>query len=197
MAIHPTFFASPAAFRAWLEKHHAHSRELWVGFHKKGSGKPSLSWPESVDAALCFGWIDGIRKRVDDASYTIRFTPRKPGSTWSAINIKRVGELKQLGLMHPAGFKAFAQRQDEKSAIYSYEQRKSAQLDPASEQHFRQNKNAWEFFPAQPPGYRRLTAFWISSAKKEETRRKRLAQLIEDSTHQRRIGLLARANKKK
>jgi uncharacterized protein YdeI (YjbR/CyaY-like superfamily) len=192
-ALRPKFFTSAAAFRLWLEKHHASQRELWVGFHKKGSGRPSLTWPESVDAALCFGWIDGIRKRVDECRYTIRFTPRKPGSNWSTVNVKRMGELIKLGLMRPAGLKAFEQRQQEKSGVYSYEQRKSAQLDGVSEERFSANHAAWEFFQQQPPGYRRLAVFWVVSAKKEETRQKRLSTLIADSAQHRRIGPLARS----
>src|ERR1700737_2368116 len=124
----PTFFPTPSDFRAWLEAHHDKFQELFVGFHKKSSGKPSITWPESVDAALCFGWIDGVRKSIDEISYTIRFTPRRPTSTWSTVNIKRAQELKRMGLMHAAGLKAFAARSAKKSAIYSYEQRKSARF---------------------------------------------------------------------
>lgn len=153
--MNPKFFAMPAEFRAWLEEHHETSQELLVGFYKKGSGRPSITWPESVDVALCFGWIDGVRKSVDDASYTIRFTPRKPRSIWSAVNIKRAKELAALGLMHPAGLKAFEQQADERSAIYAYEQRKAAALDEAAKQQFRANQQAWDFFQAQPPSYRK------------------------------------------
>jgi uncharacterized protein YdeI (YjbR/CyaY-like superfamily) len=187
MPIEPKFFASPSAFRVWLEKNHDQVRELWVGLYKRDSGKPSITWPESVDAALCFGWIDGIRKRVDETSYTIRFTARKPRSKWSAINLGRVAEVTKLGMMHEAGLKVFEQRQ-KKEAGYSYEQKKSAQLGRAYEQSFRANKNGWKFFQAQPPWYRRIAAFWVISAKKEETRLKRLATLIEDSSHGQRIG---------
>jgi uncharacterized protein YdeI (YjbR/CyaY-like superfamily) len=186
-----TFFATPDAMRAWLEKHHASEQELWVGFYKKSSGKPSITWPESVDAALCFGWIDGRRKNVDEISYKIRFTPRKPQSKWSAVNVKRVAELEKLGLMQAAGRKAFALRTG--PAGYSYEQRKSIQLDAAHEKQFRANKSAWNFFQAQPPGYRRLATFWVMSAKREETRVKRLSQLIELSAGQRRIPQLVRS----
>ena len=191
----PLFFASASAFRTWLEEHHSQAQELWVGFHKKSSGKPSLTWPESVDAALCFGWIDGIRKSVNVSSYTIRFTPRKPDSTWSAINIRRAGELTKMGLMQPAGLKAFEKRQDDKSAIYSYEQRKTAKLSDLYEKEFRARKKAWGFFQAQPPWYRRTASFWVISAKKEETRLKRLATLIEDSEHGQRVGPLRRPGK--
>ena len=174
----PVFFPFPEAFRAWLQKHHAKEQELWVGFHKKGSGRPSITWPEAVDAALCFGWIDGVRKSLDDDSYLIRFTPRKPRSTWSAVNIKRVAELTKLGVMQPAGLKAFEKRSDDRSAIYSYEQRKTAKLSGAYEKQFRARRKAWDFFQAQPPWYRRVAAFWVTSAKREETRLKRLAALI-------------------
>ncbi len=183
----PKFFATPAAFRTWLEEHHDKATELLVGFYKKDSGKPSITWPESVDQALCFGWIDGVRKRVDDIAYTIRFTPRKPGSIWSAINIRRVNELTKMGLMHPAGLKAFAKRDEKKSAIYSYEQRHSASLTPEYEKRFRANRAAWKFFDSQPPGYKKQMTYRIVSAKREETRLKRLAQLIESSAQQRRL----------
>jgi uncharacterized protein YdeI (YjbR/CyaY-like superfamily) len=187
-----TFFDSPAAFRAWLDEHHATAKELWVGFYKKSSGRPSITWPESVDEALCFGWIDGIRKSIDDISYIIRFTPRKPRSNWSAVNIARVAELTRLGRMRPAGQKAFEQRTEEKSGVYSYEQRHAAQLDEAYEQQFRANPAAWDFFQAQPAGYRRTAIWWVVSAKKEATRLKRLATLIEDSAQGRSIAELAR-----
>ena len=181
-----TFFKSPGDFRRWLEKHHADTHELWVGYYKKGSGHPSITWPESVDEALCFGWIDGIRKSVDDISYTIRFTPRRRGSTWSAINIKRAAELIKQGLMQPAGLKAFQARKEYKSGIYSYEQR-TAQLDAPYEKIMRQNKAAWDFFQAQPASYRKLACWWVVSAKKEETRLKRLQKLIEESAQGRRV----------
>jgi uncharacterized protein YdeI (YjbR/CyaY-like superfamily) len=187
----PTFFATPSKFRAWLEMHHETAAELLVGFYKKGSGKPSITWPESVDQALCFGWIDGVRKGIDDESYSIRFTPRKPTSTWSAINIKRVGELTELGLMRPAGLKAFEQRKGEKSGIYAYEQGEAV-LDQAAEQEFRANQKAWAFFQSQPPGYRKTATWWVISAKKEETRHRRLARLIDDSAHGRTIRELTR-----
>ena len=177
----PHFFATPAEFRKWLEKHHTTASELWVGFYKKGSGKPSITWPESVDEALCAGWIDGVRKSIDDESYKIRFTPRKASSNWSAVNIKRIQELIDQGRVLPAGREAFAKRKEEKSGIYAYEQRKSAELDPAALEQFQAHKAAWEFFQAQPPGYRKLIIWWVVSAKKEETRQKRLATLIKAS----------------
>jgi uncharacterized protein YdeI (YjbR/CyaY-like superfamily) len=182
----PTFFATPEKFREWLERNHAGEKELLVGFYKTDSGKPSITWPQSVDQALCFGWIDGVRKRIDDVSYTIRFTPRKATSIWSKINIDKVAELKKKKLMHPAGLAAFDKRSDEKSAIYSYEQRKKAKL---SKDQF-DDDQAWEFYSSQAPWYQRATAHWVLSAKKEETRQKRLALLIKDSRRRRRIGLL-------
>ena len=147
----PRFFATPAEFRKWLESNHATAPELLVGFRKKATGKPSITWPESVDQALCFGWIDGIRRRVDDESYTIRFTPRRPGSVWSTINIARVKELKAAGVMHAKGLEAFDRRSEEKSAIYSYEQRNSATLDQAHDKRLKGNKKAWAFFSTQAP----------------------------------------------
>ncbi len=188
--IKPTFFESPGELRAWFEKHYATERELWVGFYKKGSGLPSITWPEAVDQALCFGWIDGIRKSIDDTSYVNRFTPRKASSTWSARNIARVKELSREGLMHPAGIKAFEARSDERSAVYSYEQRHAAQFDPAHEREFRRHKKAWEFFQSQPPSYQRAATWWVISAKKEETIAKRLAELIDESERGRRVGPL-------
>ncbi|MGH9577602.1 MAG: YdeI/OmpD-associated family protein [Terriglobales bacterium] len=182
----PRFFRSPAAFRQWLAKHHASASELWVGYHKKDSGKPSITWPESVDEALCCGWIDGIRKGVDESSYMIRFTPRKRGSTWSAVNIKRVEALASQRRMLPAGLKVFAARKENKSGIYSYEQRE-AQLPEPYGGALRKNRKAWAFFQAQPPGYRKTLTWWVVSAKKEETRLKRLRTLIEECAHGRRL----------
>jgi uncharacterized protein YdeI (YjbR/CyaY-like superfamily) len=183
----PTFFATPEDFRAWLEAHHDTAPELLVGFHKKGSGRPSITWPESVDQALCFGWIDGVRRRIDDDSYSIRFTPRKERSNWSAVNVRRVGELIELGLMRPAGVAAFERRSDDRTAIYSYEQRKTAKLDAAQERRFKTNPEAWQWFQARPAGYRRTAAYWVISAKRPETRERRLEQLIEDSAAGRTI----------
>jgi uncharacterized protein YdeI (YjbR/CyaY-like superfamily) len=177
----PTFFATPAEFRAWLEANHAQASQLLVGFYKKGSGRPSMTWPESVDEALCFGWIDGVRKGVDAERYTIRFTPRQPRSTWSAVNIARVAELTRLGRMQPAGLEAFAQRAEDRSGVYAYEQRQAAALEAAEEAQFRANPAAWAYFQARPPSYRKAAIWWVVSAKEEETRRKRLAALIADS----------------
>src|SRR5260370_11265037 len=181
MPLKPTFFQTPDDFRTWLEAHHDKLREQLVGFHKKDSAKPSITWPEAVSVALCFGWIDGVRKSRDETSYTIRFTPRKPTSTWSSINIKLVRKLTKKGLMHPAGLKAFAARSAKKSGIYSYEQRKSARLTAQQAKQFRVNKTAWEFFRSQAPWYQRVTTYWVISAKREETKLKRLSELIEHS----------------
>jgi len=188
------FFKAPADFRAWLEKHHATAQELWVGYYKKGSGRPSISWPESVDEALCFGWIDGIRKSIDDASYRIRFTPRRKRSIWSAVNIKRVEELTAQGRMRPAGLKAFEARTENRSGVYAYEQRKPELEEPYKSQ-LQQNTAAWEFFQAQTASYRKGASWWVLSAKKEETRLKRLGKLIEDSAQGRTIAQLTRTKK--
>ena len=188
------FFASPAELRAWFEEYHDRAQELWVGFYKKATGRPSITWPEAVDQALCYGWIDGIRKRVDDSSYTNRFTPRRPGSTWSAVNVKRVGELSELGLMQTAGLAAFNRRDEAKTNLYSFEQGAVA-LDEAYEQRFRANTPAWDVFQSQPPSYRRTAIWWVMSAKKEETRLKRLATLIADSEQGRRLAQLSRPAK--
>jgi uncharacterized protein YdeI (YjbR/CyaY-like superfamily) len=185
----PTFFTSQSDFRRWLEKYHAEARELWVGFYRKQSGKGGITYPEALDEALCFGWIDGLRKAVDDSSYTIRFTPRKADSIWSAVNTKRVGELTKLGRMQKPGLAAFEARDLKKSQQYSYE-RYNCRLEAAHEQKFKANTKAWEFFRAQAPWYRRTTTWWVVSAKTEETRLKRLTTLIEDSEQGRRIKLL-------
>jgi uncharacterized protein YdeI (YjbR/CyaY-like superfamily) len=175
----PVYFATPADFRAWLEKHHATAKELLVGFHKVGSGTPSMTWPESVEEALCFGWIDGVRKRVDNTRYTIRFSPRKSTSVWSAVNIAKMEELIREGRVRPAGLEAFEKRDEEKSRRYSYEQRSTAQLEPAAEKRFRSNKTAWQFFQSRPPWYRRTATWFVASARKPETREKRLTILID------------------
>ena len=186
----PTFFATPAELRAWLHEHHAEATELMVGYYKKGSGRSSITWPESVDEALCFGWIDGVRRSIDAESYMIRFTPRQPRSTWSAVNIKRVEELTARGLMHPAGLSAYAARVEARSGTYAYEQGDAIQLGEAHEQEFRASPAAWEFFQNQAPSYRKAAVWWVVSAKRDETRRKRLATLIADSGEGRRVGAL-------
>ncbi len=192
----PTFFPTPADFRAWLQAHHDKFQELLVGFYKKDSGRLSITWPESVEVALCFGWIDGVRKSLNDTSYTIRFTPRKPTSTWSSININLVRKLTKQGLMHPAGLKAFAARNAKKSGIYSYEQRKNPKFTREQEKQFRDNKTAWEFFRSQAPWYQRVTTYWVISAKREETKIKRLSLLIENSQNQRSLRQLTPTKKK-
>ncbi|HEY7874949.1 MAG TPA: YdeI/OmpD-associated family protein [Actinomycetota bacterium] len=186
----PRFFKTPGEFRAWLERNHDKEKELYVGFYKKASGKPSITWPEAVDQALCFGWIDGVRRSVSDDAYTNRFTPRTARSTWSAVNIARAKELKKLGLMTPAGEAAFNRRSEERSRIYSYE-RKNARLDPELEKELRADRKAWDFFESQAPSYRRAAVWWVVSAKKEETRRRRLATLIRDSREGRRIAAMS------
>ena len=190
--LNPLFFAESSELHAWFEKSHDKASEIWVGFHKKSSRKPSITWQESVDEALCFGWIDSVRRRVNDTSYTNRFTKRKARSTWSAVNIRRAEELIGLGRMQPAGIKAFEQRSDERSAIYSYEPRQSAKLSGAFEKQFRANRKSWKFFRAQAPWYQRVAAFWVVSAKKDDTRLKRLAKLIDDSQNGRTIPPLTR-----
>ena len=193
--MNPTFFNTQSDFRRWLEKNHGSAKELWVGFYKKSSSRPSITWPQSVDEALCFGWIDGIRKSIDDVSYKIRFTPRKRGSIWSAVNTKRAQELIDQGLMRPAGLKAFEARDEKKSGIYSYESfsLRSDKFPEPYETKFKKNKKAWVFFQSQPPGYRRIACWWVISAKKEETRLKRLATLIEVSATGGRVGQIAPA----
>jgi uncharacterized protein YdeI (YjbR/CyaY-like superfamily) len=183
----PVFFATPEKFRAWLERNHATKSELIVGFYKKGSGKPSITWPEAVAEALCFGWIDGVRMSLDDERYTNRFTPRKPRSNWSAINVKLAEELIRTRRMRPAGRKVFEARQSSRTGIYSYEQRDKARLAAAHERRFKANTAAWKFFQAQAAWYRRTAVWWVISAKKEETRARRLDRLIADSAAGRRV----------
>jgi uncharacterized protein YdeI (YjbR/CyaY-like superfamily) len=193
----PTFFSSPEELRAWFEKHHAEQTELWVGFYRKATGKQTMTWSEAVDQALCFGWIDGIRKGIDDESYMNRFTPRKPSSNWSAVNVAKVESLTEQGLMRPAGLAAFEKRRADRTAIYSYEQRKDASFTSKQRETFRAHRRAWEFFSAQPPGYRALATYWVVSAKKEETRERRLARLIEDSAAGQRLAQLSTRPRKK
>ena len=187
----PAFFPTPADLQIWFTAHHDATSAVWVGFYKKSSGKPSVTWPEAVDEALCFGWIDGVRKSIDATSYMIRFTPRKPRSIWSAVNCKRVEELRALGRMHSNGLAAFAARVEAKSGIYSHEQ-ECAALDHASEEQFRANATAWNFFQAQPAGYRKAAIWRIISAKRAETKQKRLLALITASEHGRTIQELTR-----
>jgi uncharacterized protein YdeI (YjbR/CyaY-like superfamily) len=186
----PRYFKAPKEFRAWLERNHRTESVLVVGFFKVSTGKPSITWPQSVDEALSFGWIDGVRRSLGDEAYTIRFTPRKSTSIWSAVNIKRIGELIAEGRVAQAGLDAFAKRDEKKSAIYSYE-RAYAQLDAPSLAMFMADVKAWAFYESQPPFYRRLTAHWIGSAKRLETRARRLEELIACSRNGERIPALA------
>ena len=187
------FFKSSSQLRTWLERNHDKATELWLGFYKKSSGKGGITYREALDQALCFGWIDGVRKGLDDASYTQRFTPRKPKSTWSVVNIDRARALKKRGLMSPAGLKAFDERDETKARRYSNEQR-HPKLDPAYEKQFRANAKAWQFFQSQPEGYKRTATWWVMSAKREETRSKRLATLIDDSKNELRLPMLRPPN---
>lgn len=174
----PRFFATPEKFRTWLDQHHAKSAELLVGFYKKGSGKPSIDWPQSVDEALCFGWIDGVRRSLGADSYTIRFTPRRARSVWSSINIRRVKVLTKEGRMSAAGLAAFERRSRDRSAIYAYEQRDSAKLTPAETRVFKAQPVAWEFLCTVAPSYRQRVLYWVTSSRKPETRQTRLARVI-------------------
>jgi uncharacterized protein YdeI (YjbR/CyaY-like superfamily) len=188
--VHPIFFASPEEFRAWLEEHHATATELLAGFHKKSTGRPTMTWTESVREALCFGWIDGIRRSLGDESYTIRFTPRKPRSNWSSLNVRHVEELIREGRMTPAGLAAYEARTPGRTGVYAFEQRHAARLEPHQEERFRANSKGWEFFQAQPASYRQTAIYWVVSAKREETRARRLATLISDSAAGRRLARL-------
>jgi uncharacterized protein YdeI (YjbR/CyaY-like superfamily) len=185
----PTFFTSQAGFRQWLKRHHSETRELWVGFYRRESGKGGITYSQALDEALCFGWIDGLRKAVDDSSYMVRFTPRKPDSIWSAVNVRHIERLIKSGQIQKPGLTAFKTRDLKKSQLYSYE-RYNCKLEAEHEKKFKTNAKAWEFFRAQAPWYRRTTTWWVISAKREETRLNRLATLIEDSRKGRRIVLL-------
>jgi uncharacterized protein YdeI (YjbR/CyaY-like superfamily) len=185
------YFQDVKQFRTWLKKNHKTEKELWVGFYKKSSGKNGLTYPEAVDTALCFGWIDGIRKAVDELSYTNRFTPRNPNSNWSAVNIKKVEELKRLGLMEPAGLAVYEKRREDKSEIYSFERAK-VELESNYRKIFKKNINAWKYFESETPSYKKTAVLWVMSAKKEETKMKRLEILISNSENQERIPLLRR-----
>ena len=182
----PTFFPTPAEFRAWLEHHHAAAEFLWVGYYKKATKKPSVTWDETVEEALCYGWIDGIRKSIDEQRYMIRFTPRKKKSVWSQRNIDLVERLSAEGRMKPEGLAAFAFKNEHPDSGYAVADYDDT-LPEAMVAQFEATDGAWEFYQAQPPGYRRQTARWVTSAKREETRQRRLSTLIDDSKHQRRI----------
>lgn len=183
----PKFFRDQAAFRKWLEQHHASATEIWVGFYKTRTGKPSITAPQAVDQALCFGWIDGIRKSIDEDAYTNRFTPRRKGSNWSAINIRRAGELIEQGLMTPAGLAAYRLRDEKKAAQYSFEQH-NVSMPAAYVQQFKKAKKAWAFWVRQPPSYRRTITWWVTSAKQEATRQRRLQKLIGKCAAGERVG---------
>jgi uncharacterized protein YdeI (YjbR/CyaY-like superfamily) len=193
----PRFFPTPAAFRAWLLEHHETQAELLVGFYKRGSGHPSITWPESVDEALCFGWIDGVRKSHSDDAYTIRFTPRKKTSIWSAVNVAKAKALLKAGKMQAAGKRAFEARTPERTAVYMYEQRASASLTPAQARALRRNRKAQAFFEAQAPWYRRTAIHWVSSAKKPETRERRFLHLLGRSEREQPISPLIQARVRK
>jgi uncharacterized protein YdeI (YjbR/CyaY-like superfamily) len=192
----PLFFPTPADFRAWLEEHHDRRAELLVGFYKVASGRPSITWPESVDEALCFGWIDGVRRSAGDVAYTIRFTPRKPTSIWSAINLARVDALTREGRMRPAGLRAFAARTPDRTGVYSFERAQAAVVSPAEEKALRANRKAATYFDAQPPWYRRAATHWIVSAKRAETRARRFERLLGASAKGEPIGPLKRPARK-
>jgi uncharacterized protein YdeI (YjbR/CyaY-like superfamily) len=185
------YFKTQADFRKWLERNHAKADFLWVGFHKKASGKKSITYHEALEEALSFGWIDGLRMPNDEYTHTIRFTPRRKGSIWSAINIKKMNELIEAGVVHSSGLKAFNERDPKKTNLYSSENR-DAKLPAAFEKHFRANKKAWEWFQGKPNGYRKTAAWWVISAKQDQTRIKRLETLIEDSEAGRTIKPLTR-----
>ena len=185
----PKFFSTPEKFREWLEQNHAGTTELLLGFHKKSSGKKSITYPEALDEALCYGWIDGVRKNLDETSYTIRFTPRKPRSIWSLVNVRHIERLTKEGRMRPAGIEAYERRDPKRTGIYAFENR-PREFSPELEKAFRKNKTAWRFFETQPAGYKRVIVFWVMEAKKEETRLKRFKQLVEISEKGLRLGQL-------
>mgnify|MGYP002634024145 CR=1 FL=1 len=193
-SIHPTFFPNPAAFRAWLQAHHTDTDMLWVGYYKKATGRPSVTWEETVDEALCFGWIDGIRKSLGKEAYVIRFTPRKPKSVWSGRNIERAEALKAAGLMKQPGLDSYAHKDVHEHSGYTVGDQPEALPDEMVSE-FKQHPEAWSFYQAQPPGYRKQTTAWVTSAKREETRVRRLATLIEDAANGLRIKQLRRGNK--
>jgi uncharacterized protein YdeI (YjbR/CyaY-like superfamily) len=186
----PRYFKSPSQFRIWLERNHFSKKELWLGYHKRHTRKPSLTWPESVDQALCFGWIDGVRKRIDADRYVIRFSPRKRSSIWSAVNIKRAGELIALGLMQPAGHERFTTRDPKRANRYSFEQANKIEFPAKLRKQFKAEPEAWKFFQSMPPSYQKPATWWVISAKKEETQARRLARLIADSRAGKRIDAL-------
>lgn len=187
----PIFFASTAAWRAWLEEHHETETEVWVGMWRKALGK-GMTWPEAVDEALCFGWIDSVAKRVDDDRRMQRFSPRKPTSNWSLVNVNKVEALRAAGRMRPAGEAAFARRRTDKTGVYSFERRDEAAFTAEQVAQFEADPEAWAYWQSRPPGYRRTATHWVVSAKREETRARRLATLIEDCAAGRAIKPLRR-----
>jgi uncharacterized protein YdeI (YjbR/CyaY-like superfamily) len=187
VSLDATFFSTPTEFRSWLNEHHETASEIWVGYYKKATGKPTMTWAEAVDEALCFGWIDGKVQRIDEQRHRQRFTPRRRGSNWSAVNIAKVAELRAQGRMRPPGEAAFAARRDDRSAVYSYERRHEAAFDGGQEATFRANRAAWAWFSEQSLAYRQLATFWVVSPKRPETRARRLATLIDCSAEGRRI----------
>ena len=192
----PRFFRSAAAFRAWLARNHARADELLLGFYNQRSARKGISYKEAVDEALCFGWIDGVRRTVDEKRYSGRFTPRRARSNWSFVNVKRVAELEALGRMAAPGREAFARRDAKRTGVYSFE-RERAQLGPDLEARFRANARAWAFFESRPPWYQRTSIWWMVSARKEETRLRRLAVLMECSAKEQPIPGLDRSPSKK
>ena len=194
--MNPKFFKSPADFHKWLEKNHDKSKELFVGFYKKASGKKSITYPEALEEALCFGWIDGVRKNIDEISYMQRFSPRKPKSIWSLINVRHVERLKTEGRMQPSGLAAYALREDKRTGVYSFENR-PRELSPEFQKLFQKNKKAWQFFKQQPPYYQRTLSFYVMGAKQEATRLRRLQLLMESSANGKRHGLIEPKTKSK
>jgi len=192
----PTFFKNQKELRKWFENNHDKGKEIWIGFYKKDSGKANFTWSQSVDQALCFGWIDGIRKSIDEVSYMIQFTPRNPKSNWSAVNIKKINELTKLGLINPAGIEVFKKREEKRSEIYSFEQNK-VKLSKTYEFKFKSNKKAWKFFQSLPPSTKKPSIWWVMSAKKEETQIKRLDTLIKSSEEKTVIPQLRWSKKEK
>jgi uncharacterized protein YdeI (YjbR/CyaY-like superfamily) len=188
----PIYFDSPAALRDWFDANHETAAELWLGQYRKATGRSTVSWSEAVDEALCVGWIDGVRYSVDDERFTQRLTPRRKGSNWSAVNIAKVKELTAQGRMRPAGLAAFEARSEARSGVYAYEQRDKARLEPADEATFRSNEAAWDWFSSRSASYRQTATYWVVSAKRPETRARRLAALIEDSAAGRTVGPLTR-----
>jgi len=193
----PIFFPSAAAFGAWLAEHHETETEVWIGYWKKHTGKPSLVWSDAVDEALCFGWIDGVVRRIDEGCHMQRFTPRKPSSNWSAINVAKVAALREAGRMRPAGEAAFARRRPDRTGVYSFEQATEPELAPEQRARFEAEPEAWAFFQGQPASYRRQASWWVISAKRPETRARRLATLISDSAAGVRIKPLRRPEPKR